>query len=118
MSSSYLAGQQMRIHLERRPSKANEKGDHEDDARLLGRAGIESLKQLSRIVFGVASRGSQVVWDLLHDSRSELSWEQDSPMSSPNVWRFVVDFYMHRSKPLVFEYGLGVSTLHHIRNLL
>jgi hypothetical protein len=43
--------------------------------------------------------------------------EDDFPWSSPNVWQRVVDFYVERSAGVIFEYGTGVSSLHHIRNL-
>jgi hypothetical protein len=43
--------------------------------------------------------------------------ENDFPWSSPNVWQRVVDFYLERSASAIFEYGTGVSSLHHIRNL-
>src|SRR5207247_6886646 len=65
-----------------------------------------------------AAAANQRFWDLLHSTRAEMSWQEEFPLSSPYVWRFVVDFYRKRPKPIVFEYGLGVSTLHHIRNLL
>src|SRR5947199_10300714 len=77
-----------------------------------------SLRRFPQVIMRIASTANQFFWDLTHDSRPEMSWEDDFPLSSPEIWRFVTDFYRQRSKPTVFEYGLGVSTLHHVRNLL
>lgn len=46
------------------------------------------------------------------------AWDEDHPWASPNIWNRIVAFYSGRPQPVVFEYGTGVSTLHHIKNLL
>jgi len=40
------------------------------------------------------------------------------PWCSPNTWQIIEDHYRKIKDPIIFEYGTGVSTLWHIRNLL
>lgn len=40
------------------------------------------------------------------------------PFSSPNVWNNVVSVYKDKDYPAIFEYGCGISSIHHVRNLL
>ncbi|MEW6406432.1 MAG: hypothetical protein AB1649_32000 [Chloroflexota bacterium] len=59
------------------------------------------------------------IWRLLHPAPVHpLSLEDQFPWCSPNVWQRVVDFYLARPSPVIFEYGTGASSLHHMRNLL
>ena len=59
-----------------------------------------------------------VVWNLWYKRGPELTWENDFPWSSPNVWQRIVEFYNNRFEPVIFEYGTGISSLHHIKNVL
>jgi hypothetical protein len=59
------------------------------------------------------------MWRLTHaELVSPEPLEDQFPWISPDVWKRIADFYMPRPAPVVFEYGTGASTLHHIRNLL
>jgi hypothetical protein len=40
-----------------------------------------------------------------------------APLVSRNIWQKLVSRYMKIERPRLFEFGLGASTLHHIRNL-
>lgn len=60
----------------------------------------------------------RLLWEVIHPRPREVPFEDDFPWSSPNVWQRVVDFYALRCAPTIFEYGTGVSSVHHIRNLL
>jgi hypothetical protein len=67
-----------------------------------------------------AARAMKVrIWRLKQGNAREMTarLEYEFPWSSPNVWQRVVDFYVERSVGVIFEYGTGVSSLHHIRNL-
>jgi hypothetical protein len=41
-----------------------------------------------------------------------------NPWSSPNVWEICLATYRDKSRPSVFEYGCGLSSISHIRNLV
>lgn len=59
------------------------------------------------------------VWRLMHPQPVQsISLEDQLPWCSPDVWQRIVDFYIARSSPIVFEYGTGGSSIHHIRNLM
>lgn len=76
------------------------------------------LKSLPASWYDKAQSARLLLLRKLHLRDKSLSLEEDFPYSSPNVWKRVVDFYLARPEPLVFEYGGGVSSLHHIGNLL
>ena len=44
--------------------------------------------------------------------------EQAFPWTSPDVWARVVDHYRALPDPTMFEWGIGVSTIWHVRTLL
>ena len=69
---------------------------------------------VQRIALSVERR----LWTLWYRRGSPPAWEDDFPWCSPNIWERVVTFYQARPSPVVFEYGTGISSLHHIRNLL
>ena len=75
-------------------------------------------KFLPEPMLRVARRARQTVWNMKHGRGPEVAWEDDFPWCSPDVWSRIVESYMKRPRPWVCEYGTGVSTLHHIRNLL
>ena len=59
------------------------------------------------------------IWRLLHPAPAHpLPLEDQFPWCSPDVWQRVVDSYLSVPQPKVFEYGTGVSSIWHIRNLL
>lgn len=77
------------------------------------------LRKLApRPILVAARRAKLMGWKLLHKGTSDVSWEQQFPWSSPNVWQRVVSFYTALKDPVIFEYGSGVSSFHHILNLI
>lgn len=72
----------------------------------------EPLRQIAR-------QWKDKAWRLINPEPAPLvPFENQFPWSSPDVWQLVVDFYLSLPDPIIFEYGTGVSTLWHIRNLL
>jgi hypothetical protein len=47
-----------------------------------------------------------------------LHIDHDPPWMSPNIWAEIVDFYRPLNAPIIFEFGTGASTLHHVQELL
>lgn len=80
---------------------------------------LYTLRKLApRPVLIAARRAKLMGWKLLRKRASEVSWEQQFPWSSPNVWQRVISFYAILKDPVIFEYGSGVSSFHHILNLI
>ncbi len=40
------------------------------------------------------------------------------PWSSPNIWKEIVQHYQNIERPVIFEYGTGLSSLWHFENLV
>lgn len=57
-------------------------------------------------------------WNVTHSYNRDLPLEDQFPWSSPDIWQRVVDFYTARISPTIFEYGMGSSSIHHIKNLM
>src|SRR5262245_25598162 len=65
-----------------------------------------------------AREGRALVWRALHPKPTDVAIEEELPWCSSNVWERIITGYMQRTAPVVCEYGIGASTLHHVRNLL
>jgi len=46
------------------------------------------------------------------------SLRSDRPYVSSNVWNAIVEAYLQRDRPTVFEWGTGASSIHHLENLV
>lgn len=72
------------------------------------------------------ARGLKLALKVRARVRALWAWEkvQDEPLEdqcpwcSPDVWQQIVDAYADLPNPVVFEYGSGVSSIWHIRNLM
>lgn len=75
-------------------------------------------KNLPSPILSYAQKLKLFCWNLFHKQCSSVSLDEQFPWCSPNVWERIVDFYNNRQSPVIFEYGTGASSIHHIRNLL
>ena len=64
------------------------------------------------------SRARSFLLGIRSETAADLGSAGQVPWCSPNVWHDILRFYRNRHRPVVFEFGCGVSTLHHIRALL
>jgi len=64
------------------------------------------------------SRARSFLLGIRSETDADLGSAGQVPWCSPNVWHDILRFYLNRHRPVVFEFGCGVSTLHHIRALL
>ncbi len=59
------------------------------------------------------------VWRARHGlPEPQGPFEASFPLCSPDVWARFVKAYAGTPEPAVFEYGLGVSTIHHLARIL
>lgn len=59
------------------------------------------------------------VWDFFHHvDTTEIDFPNQFPWCSPDVWARIEGHYSKIDNPTVFEYGMGVSSIWHIKNLL
>lgn len=76
-------------------------------------------KNVPAPILSTAQSIRSALWFLIHRKPTSLEpLEEQFPWSSPDVWEQVVDCYSRISRPVIFEYGTGVSSMWHIRNLL
>lgn len=76
-------------------------------------------KWIPRPLIKPAKKMRKWVWNLTHLwAKEDVPLEEQFPWCSPDIWHRIVEFYMARPAPIIFEYGTGASTLHHLRNLL
>lgn len=77
-------------------------------------------KNIPKALLKTAQAVKVRLWRLVHPQLvdSAVPLEEQFPYCSPNVWERMVDYYQSLSQPIIFEYGTGVSSLWHIRNLV
>lgn len=70
-----------------------------------------------RFLISAASRLRHVWLKATGQWNTAGSWCDQFPWCSPNTWSRIVEVYVTSDNPTVFEYGTGISTLHHLREL-
>lgn len=75
-------------------------------------------KHLPQPLLRTVRNARVALWNWNRRRTCEVLWEQEWPWTSPNTWQRLVNFYSSRPNPVVFEYGSGISSFHHMRNLL
>lgn len=96
-----------------------------DEGRCLLMSNIKGLRKIKywlkrKNIFnlnGIISKASEYYWKLAIRYSPEILIN-DYPYISPNVWALIMECVAEYESPDIFEFGTGVSSLWHIRNLV